>query len=137
MRFTIKMKLAEFFTLPVVLMVAAIGLGIRGLQEMNTLRNDLIEGPIEQDDHANDLAAAFGGLTIAEGNLLLATGSEQLTKAKALIQQERQAFETALNAGQKDAPEQFAPKWARARGFALDLSQGGPDAADAEFRESA
>jgi methyl-accepting chemotaxis protein len=133
MRFTIKMKLAALFTLPVVLMVAAIGLGIRGLQEMNTLRNDLIE----QKDHANDLAAAFGGLTIAEGNLLLATGSEQLTKAKALIQQERQAFETALNAGQKDAPEQFAPKWARARGFALDLSQGGPDAADAEFRESA
>lgn len=133
MRFTIKMKLAALFTLPVVLMVAAIGLGIRGLQEMNTLRNDLIE----QNDHANDLAAAFGGLTIAEGNLLLATGSEQLTKAKALIQQERQAFETALNAGQKDAPEQFAPKWARARGFALDLSQGGPDAADAEFRETA
>jgi methyl-accepting chemotaxis protein len=133
MRFTIKMKLAAFFTLPVVLMVAAIGLGIRGLQEMNTLRNDLIE----QDDYASDLAAAFDGLTIAEGNLLLATGSERLTKAKALIQQERQAFETALNAGQKDAPEQFAPKWARARGFALDLSQGGPDAADAEFRESA
>ena len=133
MRFTIKMKLAAFFTLPVVLMVAAIGLGIRGLQEMNTLRNDLIE----QDDYASDLAAAFDGLTIAKGNLLLATGSERLTKAKALIQQERQAFETALNAGQKDAPEQFAPKWARARGFALDLSQGGPDAADAEFRESA
>jgi methyl-accepting chemotaxis protein len=133
MRFTIKMKLAALFTLPVVLMVAAIGLGIRGLQEMNTLRNDLIE----QNDHANDLAAAFGGLTIAEGNLLLATGSERLTKAKALIQQERQAFETALNAGQKNAPEQFAPKWARARGFALDLSQGGPDAADAEFRETA
>lgn len=133
MRFTIKMKLAAVFTLPVVLMVAAIGLGIRGLQEMNTLRNDLIE----QDDYASDLAAAFDGLTIAEGNLLLATGSERLTKAKALIQQERQAFETALNAGQKDAPEQFAPKWARARGFALDLSQGGPDAADAEFRESA
>lgn len=133
MRFTIKMKLAALFTLPVVLMVAAIGLGIRGLQEMNTLRNDLIE----QDDYASDLAAAFDGLTIAEGNLLLATGSERLTKAKALIQQERQAFETALNAGQKDAPEQFAPKWARARGFALDLSQGGPDAADAEFRESA
>lgn len=133
MRFTIKMKLAAFFTLPVVLMVAAIGLGIRGLQEMNTLRNDLIE----QDDYASDLAAAFDGLTIAEGNLLLATGSERLTKAKALIQQERQAFETALNAGQKDAPEQFAPKWARARGFALDLSQGGPDAADAEFRETA
>lgn len=133
MRFTIKMKLAEFFTLPVVLMVATIGLGIRGLQEMNTLRNDLIE----QDDYASDLAAAFDGLTIAEGNLLLATGSERLTKAKALIQQERQAFETALNAGQKDAPEQFAPKWARARGFALDLSQGGPDAADAEFRETA
>lgn len=133
MRFTIKMKLAAFFTLPVVLMVAAIGLGIRGLQEMNTLRNDLIE----QDDYASDLAAAFDGLTIAEGNLLLATGSERLTKAKALIQQERQAFETALNADQKDAPEQFAPKWARARGFALDLSQGGPDAADAEFRETA
>lgn len=133
MRFTIKMKLAAFFTLPVVLMVAAIGLGIRGLQEMNTLRNDLIE----QDDYASDLAAAFDGLTIAEGNLLLATGSERLTKAKALIQQERQAFETALNAGQKDAPEQCAPKRARARGFALDLSQGGPDAADAEFRESA
>lgn len=133
MRFTIKMKLAAFFTLPVVLMVAAIGLGIRGLQEMNTLRNDLIE----QDDYASDLAAAFDGLTIAEGNLLLATGSERLTKAKALIQQERQAFETALNAGQKDAPEQCAPKWARARGFALDLSQGGPDAADAEFRETA
>jgi len=133
MRFTIKMKLAALFTLPVVLMVATIGLGIRGLQEMNTLRNDLIE----QDDYASDLAAAFDGLTIAEGNLLLATGSERLTKAKALIQQERQAFETALNAGQKNAPEQFAPKWARARGFALDLSQGGPDAADAEFRETA
>lgn len=131
MRFTIKMKLAALFTLPVVLMVATIGLG--GLHEMNTLRNDLIE----QDDYASDLAAAFDGLTIAEGNLLLATGSERLTKAKALIQQERQAFETALNAGQKDAPEQFAPKWARARGFALDLSQGGPDAADAEFRETA
>jgi methyl-accepting chemotaxis protein len=37
----------------------------------------------------------------------------------------------------RDANTNIVAQQARARGFALDLAQGGPDAADADFRESA
>jgi methyl-accepting chemotaxis protein len=117
MRFTIKLKLAIAFGLMIILIVSSALLGIRGLQEMNTLRNDLIEGPIQQDDYANDLASAFDGLGLAEADLIMATTTDRTNKAKALITAERQAFEKALNDGQNDAADDIKPKWQEIRDF--------------------
>ncbi|MCF6369903.1 methyl-accepting chemotaxis protein [Rhizobium sp. TRM95001] len=117
MRLTIKLKLALAFGFLILVVCSSAGLGIYEMQQMNALRNELIGGPIQQDDHANDIAAAFDGLGLAEGDLLLANTRERLEKAKALIEAERQAFEQAMNEGAKDAPEAFKPKWQAIRDF--------------------
>jgi methyl-accepting chemotaxis protein len=117
MRLTIKFKLALAFGILIVSMVGATGLGIVSLRDMNLLRNNLIEGPIHQDDVANDLASAFDGLTIAEGNLLLATTPEREKRANEAIDTEREAFQKALDEGQKTSPQEFQAKWQEIRDF--------------------
>jgi len=117
MRLTIKLKLGLAFGFLIALLCLSAGIGIRELDAMNTLRNDLIEGPIEQDDYANDLAAAFDGLGLAEGDLLMANSLERTNKAKATIAAEREAFEKALNEGENDATGEFKAKWQDIRDF--------------------
>jgi len=117
MRLTIKLKLGIAFGFLIALLCLSAGIGIRELDAMNTLRNELIEGPIEQDDYANDLAAAFDGLGLAEGDLLMANSLERTNKAKATIAAEREAFEKALNEGQNDATGEFKAKWQEIRDF--------------------
>ncbi|MCJ8056020.1 methyl-accepting chemotaxis protein [Shinella curvata] len=117
MRLTIKLKLGLAFGFLITLLCVSAGIGIRSLSEMNTLRNDLIEGPIQQDDYANDLAGAFDGLGLAEGDLLMATTPERANRAKATITAEREAFEKALNEGQADATGEFTAKWQEIRDF--------------------
>ena len=117
MRFTIKLKLGLAFGFLITVICLSAGVGIRSLSEMNTLRNDLIEGPIQQDDFANDIAAAFDGLGLAEADLLMATTLERTNKAKATITEERQAFEKALNDGEADATGEFKAKWQEIRDF--------------------
>ena len=117
MRLTIKLKLGLAFGFLITLLCVSAGIGIRSLSEMNTLRNDLIEGPIQQDDYANDLAAAFDGLGLAESDLLMATTTERASKAKATIATERATFEKALNEGQNDAIGEFKAKWQEIRDF--------------------
>ncbi|MBB3978411.1 methyl-accepting chemotaxis protein [Rhizobium azooxidifex] len=117
MRLTIKLKLALAFGFLITLLCLSAGIGIRSLGEMNTMRNELIEGPIHQDDYANDVAAAFDGLGLADGDLLMATTLERSSKAKATIAEERQAFEKALNDGQNHATGAFKEKWQEIRAF--------------------
>ncbi len=117
MRLTIKLKLGLAFGFLIALLCLSAGIGIRELDAMNTLRNELIEGPIEQDDYANDLAAAFDGLGLAEGDLLMANSLERTNKAKATIAAEREAFEKALNEGENDATGEFKAKWQDIRDF--------------------
>ncbi|MCR6497666.1 methyl-accepting chemotaxis protein [Shinella sp. CPCC 101442] len=117
MRLTIKLKLGLAFGFLITLLCISAGIGVRSLSEMNTLRNELIEGPIQQDDYANDLAAAFDGLGLAEGDLLMATTPERANKAKATIAAERETFEKALNDGQNDATGEFKAKWQEVRDF--------------------
>ena len=117
MRITIKLKLAGAFTLLIVLLVTCVLLGIQGLQTMDGLKDSLMAGPIHQDDIANDLAASFDGLGLAEGDLLLATTAERTKKALETIAAERKSFTTALEAGESSASAEFKPKWAEIRDF--------------------
>ncbi len=117
MRFTIKLKLAIAFGLMIVLIASCVGLGLRGLQQMDALKDSLIEGPIRQDDYANDLSAAFDGLGLAEADLLLATTSERTKSAIETITAERKAFSEALEAGEGSASAEFKPKWTEIRQF--------------------
>nr|WP_246748980.1 methyl-accepting chemotaxis protein [Rhizobium setariae] len=48
-----------------------------------------------------------------------------------------QSAQVAPSAARKPSQQNVATQQARVKGFALDLSQGGPDAGDADFRESA
>ena len=117
MRFTIKLKLALAFGFLILVVCASAALGIYNLQQTNAMRNDLIEGPIEQDDYANDIAGAFDGLGLAEADLLLASNPQRMAKARATINAERKAFEQALQDGQNDAPDAFKPRWQEIRDF--------------------
>ncbi len=111
MRVTIKTKLITTFSLLILSGAGSAYLGISGLQEMNNLRNGMLEGPVQQDNFANDLAAHFDGLGLAEGDLLLAANPERAEKARKAIIEEREGFEKVLAAGTKDAPDTFKPKW--------------------------
>ncbi|MGP4691357.1 methyl-accepting chemotaxis protein [Agrobacterium cavarae] len=117
MRFTIKLKLTLIFTLLVGLMAGCAIFGISGLNRLATLQDAMMTGPIRQDDVANDLAKAFDGLGLAEGDLLLATTEQKMNAAFETIEEERNNFTTALNAGEAAAPEEFKGKWAEIREF--------------------
>ncbi|TBN10718.1 methyl-accepting chemotaxis protein [Agrobacterium cavarae] len=117
MRFTIKLKLTLIFTLLVGLMAGCAIFGISGLNRLATLQDAMMTGPIQQDDVANDLAKAFDGLGLAEGDLLLATTEQKMNAAFETIEEERKNFTTALNAGEAAAPEEFKGKWAEIREF--------------------
>ncbi|MCD7111418.1 methyl-accepting chemotaxis protein [Rhizobium sp. DKSPLA3] len=111
MRFTIKSKLVVAFTLLVILMGVCIGLGVRGLQQVATMQDALIQGPIRQDDIANDVAAAFDGLGLAEGDLLLASNPERTKIAIQNMADERKTFTDALELGHSTSPPEFKAKW--------------------------
>ncbi|MGL4091870.1 methyl-accepting chemotaxis protein [Agrobacterium cavarae] len=117
MRFTIKLKLTLIFTLLVGLMAGCAIFGISGLNRLATLQDAMMTGPIRQDDVANDLAKAFDGLGLAEGDLLLATTEQKMNAAFETIEEERKNLTTALNAGEAAAPEEFKGKWAEIREF--------------------
>ncbi|MGK6317841.1 HAMP domain-containing protein, partial [Neorhizobium sp. DT-125] len=117
MRLTIKTKLSAAFGILILCSATSAYFGISSLQHMNDLRNEMIEGPIHQDDLANDLAARFDGLGLAEGDLLLATNAERSAKARSLIAEERQGFEHTLSEGLRNAPGAFKPKWEAVRDF--------------------
>jgi methyl-accepting chemotaxis protein len=117
MRLTIKTKLTAAFALLMLCTAISAYLGITGMSHMNDLRNELIEGAIQQDGYANDLAAHFDGLGLGEGDLLLATSMDRSNKARATILAERQGFEETLAAGLADASEDFRPKWEAVRDF--------------------
>ncbi|MDX3927778.1 MAG: methyl-accepting chemotaxis protein [Shinella sp.] len=117
MRLTIKTKLSAAFGILILCSATSAYFGISNLQHMNDLRNGMIEGPIHQDDLANDLAARFDGLGLAEGDLLLATNAERAAKARSLIAEERQGFEQTLSEGLQSASDAFKPKWEAVRDF--------------------
>ena len=117
MRFTIKLKLTLIFTLLVGLMAGCAIFGISGLNRLATLQDAMMTGPIQQNDVANDLAKAFDGLGLAEGDFLLATTEQKMNAAFETIEEERKKFTTALNAGEAAAPEEFKGKWTEIREF--------------------
>ncbi|MBO9125589.1 methyl-accepting chemotaxis protein [Rhizobium sp. 16-488-2b] len=117
MRITLKLKLSFAFSLLILLIIGAVGLGIHGLQTMNTLRNELLEGPVEQDHYASSLTSAFDGLGLAVGDLLVADRPEFVSRANAAIDAERGAFEKALDEGEHDAPPEFKDEWKQIREF--------------------
>ena len=64
MRFTIKLKLGLAFGLLILLSCGSAAFGILGVRDINTVRNAMIEGPVHQDDYANDLSSAFDGIAL-------------------------------------------------------------------------
>ncbi|WLS10885.1 methyl-accepting chemotaxis protein (plasmid) [Shinella sumterensis] len=117
MRLTIKFKLALVFGFLIILLCVSAGIGVRSMSEMNALRDSLLEGPIQQDDYADELAGAFDGLGLAEADLLLASTLERANKAKSTMAAEREAFETALKHGQETATDEFKAKWQEINDF--------------------
>jgi methyl-accepting chemotaxis protein len=120
MRFTIKLKLGLAFGLLILLSCGSAAFGILGVRDINAVRNAMIEGPVHQDDYANDLAAAFDGIALAEADLLMATTLERSNKARSVIAEEKHAFEQALNDGQNHAPDTFKAEWQKIRHFSDD-----------------
>ncbi len=111
MRFTIKSKLVCSYGLLVVLMGACAGFGISGVNSVASMQDALVTGPVHQSTVSAQLAAAFDGLGLAEGDLLLSTSKEGMDDALELMASERKEFELALAEGRKSAPEEYQQKW--------------------------
>ncbi|PYB70487.1 methyl-accepting chemotaxis protein, partial [Rhizobium wuzhouense] len=120
MRFTIKSKLACSYGLLVVLMGACAGFGMSGVSSVASMQDALVTGAVHQSTVAAQLAGAFDGLGLAEGDLLLATSKERVDAALATIATERKEFEAAMAEGQKSAPEEYRQKWQEISDFWSD-----------------
>jgi methyl-accepting chemotaxis protein len=112
MRLTIKAKLGLAFSLLVLLLVGAAGIGLRGLQHMDDLVDNIMSGPVHESHIAQDLGSAFDGLRLGEADLLLSIDADRTNKAIASMGEQRKAFEAALGLGLKDANPVLKPKWA-------------------------
>jgi methyl-accepting chemotaxis protein len=120
MRFTIKSKLALVFGFLVLIICACAGLGIRDLQDMNVLQQELLSGPVKHNAHANHVTQAFDGLVIAKADLIQAVTPEQSDAAKAQMAKEKEAFEKALAEAEADATGDLKAKWQEVRNFWAD-----------------
>ncbi|UHS59219.1 methyl-accepting chemotaxis protein [Agrobacterium vaccinii] len=82
---------------------------------------------------AEELQASIAFFKVERGN----SGYAQKTQARPSAPAPRQAAKPAAPARRPTQDQSIHGQQARAKGFALDMSMGGPDASDADFRESA
>ncbi len=117
MRFTIKLKLTLIFTLLVGLMAGCAIFGISGLNQLATLQDALVTGPVKQANDAKNLASAFDRLGLAEGDLLLANNEQRTQAALKAIEDERKNFKASLATGETTAPDEFKATWQEIHNF--------------------
>jgi methyl-accepting chemotaxis protein len=82
---------------------------------------------------AEELQASIAFFKVERGN----SGYAQKTQARPSAPAARQAAKPSAPARRPTQDQSIHAQQARAKGFALDMSMGGPDASDADFRESA
>ncbi len=82
---------------------------------------------------AEELQASIAFFKVERGN----SGYAQKTQARPSAPAPRQAAKPAAPTRRPTQDQSIHAQQARAKGFALDMSMGGPDASDADFRESA
>ncbi|MDG3439629.1 methyl-accepting chemotaxis protein [Nitrospirillum amazonense] len=111
MRVTIKLKLALTFAFIIMLSTATAGLGISSLAAINTTMRDMIAGPVQKLQWAEEVLVNLVQMVRAEKNMLLSTNPEQIEKYDQEITRYRQDFADLVGKVQAIISAEGKPKW--------------------------
>ncbi|TWB15273.1 methyl-accepting chemotaxis protein [Nitrospirillum amazonense] len=111
MRVTIKLKLALTFALIIMLSTATAGLGISSLATINTTMRDMVAGPVQKLQWAEEVLVNLVQMVRAEKNMLLSTNPEQIEKYDQEITRYRQDFADLVGKVQAIISADGKPKW--------------------------
>jgi methyl-accepting chemotaxis protein len=111
MRLTIKLQLALAFGVVIVLMMIGNAFGISSLSKTNAAMKDMVEGPSQRLEMAQQLNIHLLNVVRAEKNMILVDSPVEVEKFEATIQKERKAFESLLAKAEGIASAEGKPKW--------------------------
>jgi methyl-accepting chemotaxis protein len=112
MRFTIKWKLGLAFGATIVLMLIAAGFGINGVKSMNENFAELIKGPVEKMQTANDVRYIMLEVVRAEKNVIMTDDPKLMQKYDEQLAEQRGKMDAALAHGYEIAGSQGRPIYA-------------------------
>ena len=111
MRATIKLKLGGAFALLLVILMAAITLGVMRLGSLNTEFGRVLDGPAAQRDRARAIDSGVSMIIRAEKNLVLATDPDMRREFDAAHSKWLAATDTMVEEGNARASERAKPSW--------------------------
>jgi methyl-accepting chemotaxis protein len=112
MRFTIKLKLGLAFGVIVVLMLVAAGFGINGVRSMNENFADLVNGPVEKMQVAQDVRYTMLEIVRQEKNIILSDDPKSQQSYDAKLTELREAMGGLLTHGYEIGGVQGKPVYA-------------------------
>ncbi|WP_049974382.1 methyl-accepting chemotaxis protein [Azospirillum sp. B4] len=116
MRITIKLKLALTFAFIIMLSTATAGLGISSLATINTTMRDMVAGPVQKLQWAEEVLVDLVQMVRAEKNMLLSTSPEQVEKYDRDVMGYRQDFADLVAKVQAIISAEGKPKWQALQG---------------------
>ncbi|PIB91210.1 methyl-accepting chemotaxis protein [Caulobacter sp. FWC2] len=119
MRLTIKLQLGLAFGFVIALLLIGNVFGVTNLSKTNAALNDMVDGPAQRLEIAQQLNIHLLNAVRAEKNMILVGSPEEVNKLEASIEKERQAFDTLLTKAEGLATAEGKPKW-QALGGAFD-----------------
>jgi methyl-accepting chemotaxis protein len=116
MRVTIKAKLGLAFGGVILLATVMAWLGIGNLASLNATMEDLIQGPIQRGDDAQNTEVDVLEIVRAEKNIYMADSKEEIAQFDRQIAKTRQDMQTRIDKATAEAPLEDKAKW---QGFNL------------------
>jgi methyl-accepting chemotaxis protein len=115
MRFTIRLKLGLTFAAIIVLSALSAALGISTLSSLNGSMREMVAGPVEKMQIAEEMSIDLLEMLRAEKNMILYPTPDQVALYDKDIQEARQSFAAKLDHGERIASVEGKPKWAAIR----------------------
>src|SRR4051812_36508895 len=101
MRFTIRLKLGLTFAAVIALSALTTVLGISSLSSLNVTMKELVAGPVEKMQLAEEMLIDLLEVVRAQKNMILSTAPDQIAAYDKRIQQSRLDFEAKLARGER------------------------------------
>jgi methyl-accepting chemotaxis protein len=115
MRFSIRMKLGAAFAVIIALTVLTAGVGISSLSSLNGAMRELVTGPVERMQIAEELFIDLLQVARAEKNMVLSTAPDQIAAFETSLQEARLGFVKKLDDGESIASAEGKPLWSAIR----------------------
>jgi methyl-accepting chemotaxis protein len=112
MRFSIRAKLGLTFAAIIALSAVTAVLGINSLSSLNIAMKDMVAGPVERLQIAEELLIDLLQVARAEKNMVLSTAPDQIAAFETSIQEARLSFAARLERGERIASVEGRPLWA-------------------------